>query len=69
MRAQGNHLQLNSVIITQVWLLLNHSASTTVVFVSTGGWYAGLAKPTWNPPGWIIGPVWTVLYGMMAGAA
>lgn len=51
------------------WLILTYSASATVVFVSTGGWYAGLAKPTWNPPGWLFGPVWTVLYAMMAVAA
>ena len=33
------------------------------------GWYANLAKPTWTPPGWIFGPVWTLLYLMMAVAA
>lgn len=32
-------------------------------------WYADLAKPTWTPPGWIFGPVWTLLYLMMAIAA
>lgn len=34
-----------------------------------GAWYEQLAKPSWTPPGWIFGPVWTVLYGMMAVAA
>jgi len=33
------------------------------------GWYPSIAKPTWNPPAWIFGPVWTLLYLMMAVAA
>ena len=32
-------------------------------------WYAGLAKPSWTPPGWVFGPVWSVLYLSMAVAA
>ena len=32
-------------------------------------WYAALAKPNWNPPNWIFGPVWSVLYLCMAIAA
>lgn len=33
------------------------------------GWYQTLAKPSWNPPSWIFGPVWTTLYVLMAIAA
>ena len=32
-------------------------------------WYRGIEKPTWNPPDWIFGPVWTTLYVLMAIAA
>lgn len=36
---------------------------------SVEGWYKTLRKPSWNPPPWLFGPVWTVLYISMAVAA
>jgi tryptophan-rich sensory protein len=51
------------------WLALCFAASITGVFVSTTGWYADLHKPSWNPPALVFGPVWTLLYVLMAVAA
>ncbi len=36
---------------------------------SVNSWYQTLAKPTWTPPDWVFGPVWSILYLMMAAAA
>ncbi len=51
------------------WLAVSFSAVLLGSFFMPGDWFDSLRKPSWNPPGWIFGPVWTVLYTMMAVAA
>ena len=52
-----------------LWLLVSLSAGFVGSRFVPGEWYASLEKPSWNPPGWIFGPVWTVLYILMGIAA
>jgi len=58
-----------SALALAAWLALSFAAAAAGGFFMPGDWYAHLQKPTWNPPNWIFGPVWTTLYTMMAIAA
>jgi len=46
----------------------NVAAALSGAFFRPGEWYRGLAKPRWNPPDWLFGPAWAVLYTMIAVA-
>jgi tryptophan-rich sensory protein len=54
-----------------VWLLVVSAAASVGAraSVNAGEFYQQLDRPAWAPPGWLFGPVWTVLYLMMAVAA
>lgn len=49
------------VLCLSVEIITSYSTSH---IVST--WYPRLIKPSWTPPGWVFGPVWSILYIMIA---
>ena len=51
------------------WLALVYVAAGTGAQFTPGVWYDQLARPDWTPPDWVFGPVWSVLYTLMAIAA
>lgn len=53
------------------WLALCFAAAAVGASgsIRARGFYESLTQPSWAPPGWVFGPVWTALYAMMAIAA
>eukprot|EP00775_Hariotina_reticulata_P002652 gene2652-2951_t len=49
--------------------LLPSFASSIAAASDVKGWYSLLNKPSWTPPNWLFGPVWTALYCMMGLAS
>lgn len=52
------------VICLAIGLLSSFAVQSTV-----DGWYDTLNKPSFNPPKWVFGPVWTILYILMGISA
>lgn len=53
------------------WLALSFSTAAlgALASVNAASFYQQLIRPAWAPPGWLFGPVWSVLYLSMAIAA
>ena len=53
------------------WFIVSFvvSALGAIASIEARSFYAGLAQPDWAPPGWLFGPVWTLLFALMAVAA
>lgn len=54
-----------------VWMVLVFAAAAlgALASIEAGAFYAQLNRPPWAPPGWLFGPVWTILYTLMGLAA
>lgn len=52
-----------------LWCAVTFGAAAAGAQFMPGAWYASLVKPSWTPPPFVFGPVWTVLYTLMAIAA
>ncbi|MCC7144865.1 MAG: tryptophan-rich sensory protein [Phycisphaeraceae bacterium] len=60
---------IRSWLMLGAFLMVTFAAAAVGARFMPGSWYEGLDKPWFTPPGWVFGPVWTVLYVSMAVAA
>jgi len=44
-------------------------ATAGALITDLGPWYVNLKKPSWQPPDWLFGPAWTLIFGLDALAA
>lgn len=52
-------------ILSLLLPLLIGGISGALTAGAVNGWYTTLVQPTFNPPNWVFGPVWTLLYVLM----
>jgi len=65
MMRTGFIANLVSFVLAQVACFAAAGIGGAFTASSVRTWYQEIAKPTWTPPEWVFGPVWTVLYAMM----
>jgi tryptophan-rich sensory protein len=51
------------------WIVVSFMPAAIGVPFTAPEWYRSLRRPSWAPPAWLFGPVWSVLYLLMAIAA
>jgi len=64
--------RLKSALVLIALLAISFGVAALGSIATAGnvdGWYASAEKAPWNPPNWLFGPAWTLLYTLMSVAA
>lgn len=66
-----SHTRQTQILALLGWFIVSFAASAigAVASIQAKSFYGQLTQPSWAPPSAVFGPVWTVLYALMAIAA
>jgi len=65
-------MKLKSALVLVAFIAISFAVAglgSIATAENVDGWYATAEKAAWNPPNFLFGPVWTVLYTLMSVAA
>lgn len=60
-------LTVTSIAVAALFIAITGGIGAALSTI--GPWYWHLQKPSWNPPDWLFGPAWTVIYAFTGSAA
>lgn len=69
---QNKYMKTNNIFKLIIAIIVSELAGIVGSFFTVSAiptWYAALEKPALNPPSWVFGPVWGILYLLMGVAA
>ncbi|MGO9387601.1 MAG: TspO/MBR family protein [Methanobacterium sp.] len=60
-----NYREIPKLLISIIIVFLAGAVGTVSTLPQITSWYAALTKPSWTPPNWAFGPIWSTLYILM----
>ncbi len=58
-----------SIVVAAIAMVVTAGSGAVLTAKALVPWYRELRKPSWNPPNWVFGPAWTLIFALTGTAA